>query len=118
MSQPRDVLIVDDEPLISRMLGRLLRPRHSVRFAETPAAALALIDERTPDVLLCDFQLAEGTASAFLREVRARWPALRVVLHSASRMELWAELLKDRIVDHVLVKPASVREILASLHAG
>ncbi len=115
MTTPRDVLILDDEPLVCRMLVRLLRSRYTVRFADTPAAALAQIEERVPDVLLCDFQLRDGTTSDLLREIKTRWPALRVVLHSASRMELWSQLAADRVIDLVLVKPASADEIVASV---
>jgi DNA-binding NtrC family response regulator len=116
LSAPRDVLILDDDAMITRALARLLRGRHTVRLAHTPAEALALMEERLPEVLLCDFELGQGTASELLRTVKTRWPAVRCVLHSASRMELWTELLRDRIIDHVVAKPASVADLLASMN--
>jgi DNA-binding NtrC family response regulator len=118
MADSRDIIILDDEPLITKMLARLLKNRHTVRFAHTFREALALIEERVPDVLLCDFQLKDGTADGFLRDVRDRWPATRIVLHSASRMEMWGELVTDGIIDRVLLKPASVQEILASMNGA
>jgi DNA-binding NtrC family response regulator len=118
VAAPRDVLILDDDAMITRALARLLQGRHTVRLARTPEEALALMEERPPDVLLSDFELEQGTTAELLRTVKARWPAVRCVLHSASRMELWIALIKDKIVDSVLVKPASVDEILASMNGA
>jgi DNA-binding NtrC family response regulator len=113
---PLDVLILDDDALITRALARLLRGRHEVRLAHTLAEALGLIEQRVPEVFLCDFELGEGTTSEFLRTVKSRWPAVRCVLHSGSRMELWTELLRDHVIDRVLVKPASIDDLLASVN--
>jgi two-component system response regulator YesN len=118
MGSSRDVLILDDEPLIVRMLARLLRPRHVVRLARTPEEAQALLEQRLPDVLLCDFQLERCTTTQLLRQVKARWPQVRCVLHSGSHAELWAGLLKEGVIDSVLVKPASIQDILASLNCA
>ena len=60
---------------------------------------------RVPEVLLSDYQLGEVTADKFLREVKARWPSIRCILHSASRRYRWTDLLKDGVLDAVLVKP-------------
>jgi len=117
LGRPLDVLIVDDDPLITRALARVLRSQHTVRLAEDLGRALALLEERTPDVVLCDFCMGDLTAAGFLRTVRARWPGIRLVLHSASRAELWHELLDDGTIDRAVVKPASVPDLLASLHA-
>ena len=116
--EPRDVLILDDDPTITRALRRVLAAHHTVRCAATPAEALALIEARVPEVLLSDYQLGEVTADKFLREVKARWPSIRCILHSASQKYRWADLLKDGTVEAVLVKPASVPDILAIIEPG
>jgi DNA-binding NarL/FixJ family response regulator len=74
---------------------------------------LALIETRVPDVLLSDYQLAEVTADAFLREVKMRWPAVRCILHSASQRYKWTDLLNDGVLDAIVMKPASVADLLA-----
>ncbi|MBI5478246.1 MAG: response regulator [Deltaproteobacteria bacterium] len=117
MPRALDVLIVDDDPLITRALARVLRGRHTVRLAEDLGQALALLEERTPDVVLCDFCMGDLTAAGFLRTVRARWPQVRLVLHSASRAELWHELLADGPIDGAVVKPAAIDDLMASLEA-
>jgi DNA-binding response OmpR family regulator len=117
MPHALDVLIIDDDPMITRALARVISAPHTVRLAHELGQALALLEERTPDVVLCDFLLGALTAAGFLRTVRARWPQVRLVLHSASRAELWHELLADGTIDRAVVKPASVPDLLASLHA-
>ena len=117
MPRALDVLIVDDDPMITRALGRVVRGQHTVRLAQELGQALALLEERTPDVVLCDFLMGDLTAAGFLRTIRARWPHVCLVLHSASRAELWHELLADGIIDCAVVKPASVPDLMASLAA-
>ena len=58
------ILIVEDEPLVAQTLRHLveLNPLHEViAIAEDSAAALAAVEERTPDLALVDLQLANGT---------------------------------------------------------
>ena len=117
-ARPHDILLLDDDPAITKALRRVLAPHHTVRCAATSAEALALIEARVPEVLLSDYQLAEVTADEFLREVKARWPSIWCILHSASQPEAWADLIKDGILEAVVVKPASVAEILASIEPG
>jgi CheY-like chemotaxis protein len=113
---PLDILIVDDDDMVSRALSRALRGLHaaSVRVASTPDEAISTIEEQLPNVMVCDFQLRDTTSASLLRTVRARWPAIRCVLHSASRMDLWTDLLRDKVVDRVVPKPASVQDLLSA----
>jgi CheY-like chemotaxis protein len=117
MQRSLDVLIVDDDPLITKALARVMCAWHTVRQAADLGQALALLEERQPDVVVCDFLMGTLTTAGFLRTVRARWPHVRLVLHSASQAELWHELLADGIIDRAVVKPASVPVLLASLVA-
>ncbi len=58
------ILIVEDEPLFAQTLKHLveLNPLYEViAVAEDSAAALAAVEERTPDLALIDLQLANGT---------------------------------------------------------
>lgn len=58
------ILIVEDEPLFGQTLRHLveLNPLYQVTaVAEDSAAALAAVEERTPDLALIDLHLANGT---------------------------------------------------------
>lgn len=110
-----DVLIVDDNELNGRALRRALLRRHEVRLATTSAGALIEVRSRRPDVILCDFELGEETATGFLRVVSSECPGVRRILYSASRPELWNELVDDKLIDLALSKPASTDSILAAI---
>ncbi len=110
-----DVLLVDDNELNVRALSRVLRSRHTVRIALSSSQALAEVEARRPDVIICDFELGDETCTALLRAVSALHPGTRRILYSASRPELWEELVRDKLVDVTLAKPITVDALLASL---
>tara|TARA_R110002096_G_scaffold16898_10_gene58008 strand:- start:19479 stop:19862 length:384 start_codon:yes stop_codon:yes gene_type:complete len=51
-----EILIIDDEPLVAKTLGRLLRP-HSVRIIEPSTKALETVCEGTYDLIFCDLMM-------------------------------------------------------------
>ena len=110
-----DVLLVDDNELNVRALSRVLKSRHTVRVALTSAQALAEVQTRRPDVIICDFELGDETCTAFLRAVTTQHPGTRRILYSASRPELWEELVRDKLVDATLAKPITTDALLASI---
>jgi CheY-like chemotaxis protein len=110
-----DILIVDDNALNARALQRVLKVRHHVRVATTPTAALHEVQRHRPDVIICDFELGEETCAGFLRIVSKSQPGIRRVLYSASRPELWQELVDDRLIDAAIAKPASTQQIVDAL---
>ncbi|MEI8257015.1 MAG: response regulator [Deltaproteobacteria bacterium] len=72
------ILLIDDEPAMLRVLGRVIARSHTVYSARSGEVALALVDQHgaTLDLILCDVILA-GTNGVTLREaVAARVPSL------------------------------------------
>jgi DNA-binding NarL/FixJ family response regulator len=113
-----DVLVVDDNELNARALQRVLKSRcHVVRIAVDVAGALDQLRARRPDVLICDFDLGPETSARLLRSVTVQHPGVRRILYSASRPELWRELVDERLIDDTIAKPASTEAILHALDA-
>ncbi|KAB0681414.1 PAS domain-containing hybrid sensor histidine kinase/response regulator [Aureimonas leprariae] len=123
------VLAVDDDrDLLARMRGVLEKAGLGVLTAENGREALALLETRTPDLILTDLVMPEMDGFAFIRAVRAR-PATRgvpiVVLTSKnlSRQE-FQDLRRD--TDTVLSKRQvdlpdlldEVRELVGSRRQG
>lgn len=79
-----DILFVDDDQNILRGLKRsfwVQRDVWSMRFASGAAAALAMIDDRAPDVVITDLRMPEVDGASLLHEIRTRAPgAIRIVL--------------------------------------
>ncbi len=63
----RNVLVVDDEPLVLRAVATILRQSgHHFRLAESGAEARAVMEgggHDTPDVILTDLHLQDMTGS-------------------------------------------------------
>ena len=85
------VLLVDDEPVILRMLEiNLLAEGFDVRTAGTGTAALELAADRIPDALVLDLGLPDMDGWDLLRRIRALEGAAAVpaiVLSGAERDE-------------------------------
>jgi CheY-like chemotaxis protein len=70
-----EVLVVDDEPLVRDVVvGNLAEkfPTFRVRQAESGNAALAMINERVPDLLLSDLRMPGLNGFALIRMLRSR----------------------------------------------
>lgn len=75
------ILLVEDQPEVRRLVARVLRGvGHEVTEAESPAAARELAAERRVDLLLSDVVMPGENGLELARELRARNPALRVLL--------------------------------------
>ena len=82
LGRARDILIVDDEEALRRMLSRMLaQDGHRVVAAATADEALARLGERRFDVVLSDHGLGLGMNGMELATaVRDRWPGTRFIL--------------------------------------
>ena len=72
------ILVIDDEPSVVRALtGLLRRDGHSVGTADNGHGALALLQERRYDVIVCDLHMPELDGPAFYAILARQYPALR-----------------------------------------
>ncbi len=72
------ILVIDDEPSVVRALtGLLRRDGHSVGTADNGHGALALLQERRYDVIVCDLHMPELDGPAFYAILACQYPALR-----------------------------------------
>ncbi|MDX1388882.1 MAG: sigma-54 dependent transcriptional regulator [Acidobacteriota bacterium] len=84
MKSKPHVLIVDDEPNVRRVLGTLLE---QAGYATTPAdsgkVALDLVRAKDPDLVLTDLKMPEMDGLELLRQLRAGFPEIPVVMLTA-----------------------------------
>jgi len=110
-----DVLIVDDDPRLCRLLERyLVREGYETASAHTCAHAREQIAKNTPSLILLDIILPDGDGLAFLRELRGEG-AIPVILLTGKGDVI------DRVVglelgaDDYITKPFEERELLARI---
>lgn len=75
---PSPIVLIDDEPLITELVGDLLSgSRHPLVACASLAEAESLLRSGPVAAVLCDCQLPDGDGTAFLREKIAAIPALQ-----------------------------------------
>jgi two-component system, OmpR family, response regulator RegX3 len=113
----RTILLVEDEESITAPLSEALsREGFEPVVAGTAAEALELAGARSPDLVLLDLGLPDGSGLDVCRELRSR-SSVPIIMVTARGEET------DRIVglevgaDDYVVKPFSAREVVARIRA-
>ncbi len=85
------ILFVDDEPNILQGLQRMLRPmRHEweMCFAQSGAAALAILAEKNVEIIVSDMKMPGMDGAQLLTEVSTKYPHIvRIILSGYSEKE-------------------------------
>jgi two-component system, OmpR family, KDP operon response regulator KdpE len=112
------ILLVDDEAAIQRAVGPLLRSRgYEVDIAATGAEALAIFDERTPELIVLDLGLPDLEGTEVCRRVRAKSKVPIIVL-SARGAEADKVNALDLGADDYVTKPFGPEELLARIRVA
>ena len=115
-----EVLVVDDEPVIRRLLARILAKQgYGVRTAEDAESALARARSHPPDLVLLDIGLPGMDGLELCRRLRAdhRTQALPIILLTGHRAvdDIVAGL--DAGADDFLGKPFEAAELFARMRS-
>jgi two-component system response regulator PilR (NtrC family) len=107
-----DIIVTDDERSMREFLEILLsKEGYSVRSAPGMGKALALMDEKAPDLVITDLKMKGGSGLDLLREIKSRSPEVEVVVITAfATNETAIEALKLGAYDYI-TKPFQVDEI-------
>jgi DNA-binding response OmpR family regulator len=118
----KTILVVDDETDIRKMLVRLLtRAGHHVIEADRGLAALRLVKERQPDLIVLDAMLPEVHGFEIARRIKGsqRYGHIPIIMVSAVyRGWRYAEDLKASVgVSHFIEKPFRIADVMAAVDA-
>jgi two-component system, NtrC family, nitrogen regulation response regulator NtrX len=110
------ILIVDDEPNLRRMLGRLLEEAgHDIAEAGDVSGALAALETDAPDVMLLDLALPDGSGIDVLTASRARRPDMPVVMISGRATLADAVAATKSGAFHFIEKPLTPEAVLLTV---
>jgi two-component system cell cycle sensor histidine kinase/response regulator CckA len=107
------ILIVDDDDLVARSLGRALK-KHDVVAARSGKQALELLASgRTFDVILCDLMMPEMTGMDVHAELAKTRPELaeRMVFITGGAFTPEARSFLDRVSNERLEKPVDMKTL-------
>jgi two-component system KDP operon response regulator KdpE len=117
MTAAAHVLVVDDEPQITRGLKVVLRQAgYDVATADTKQGALDALSVRPPDAVVLDLVLPDGSGVDVCKEVRG-WSRVPIVVLSAVGDEREKVRALDAGADDYVTKPFGTEELLARLRA-
>lgn len=116
------LLVIDDEPLVRRGIVSLIPFEElgieKVLEAENGQKGLEMVGQEEPDIILCDINMPKLNGLDFSKEVKAKWPWIKIaIITGYDYFDYARQAVKIGVEDYVL-KPISkndVYEIVASL---
>jgi len=117
-AERRNILVVDDEPQITRVLKTTLSSQgYAIRTASDGDEALQVMKEWMPDLLITDLRMPHMNGLELCRHVRAKSPLPIIVLSVKGEEKIKVDAL-DAGADDYVTKPFSVNELLARVRAA
>ncbi|MDZ4851285.1 MAG: response regulator transcription factor [Pirellulaceae bacterium] len=88
------ILIVDDHPMVREGLSMRIELQSDLEVcgvASTQDEAYALVKQNQPDLILVDIILASGNGLELIKQVKSRFPPIKMLVISAFQDSLYAE---------------------------
>lgn len=115
--EPAKILLVDDEPQITRVLRTALSTQgYSLRVAGNGVQGLEAAHEWKPDLVITDLAMPEMDGVELCRELRAVSQVPIIVLSVRNQDRIKIEAL-DAGADDYVTKPFSIQELQARVRA-
>ena len=118
MSNRAKILVVDDEPQITRVLRTSLSTHgYDVRIANDGESALDSFQEFNPDLVITDLSMPRMTGIELCENIRDHSEVPIIVLSVRGEDKYKIDAL-DRGADDYVTKPFSINELLARIRAN
>ena len=114
----RRILIVDDHPIVRQGLRRLMENEDDLIVCgevETARDARTAIKELSPDAVIVDISLKQGDGIELVRDVRAHYATLPMLVLSMHDEAIYAERMLSAGANGYIMKQAASEQFLASL---
>ena len=119
MKAERDILVIDDEQVITQAVVRVCSAEGmSVDVAESAAVAMARLVKCAYRLIICDVMMADVDGFAFLADLVRQGIRTPVIMSTGmSTMENAVKALYSGAIDFI-PKPFSADELLTAVHRG
>jgi DNA-binding NtrC family response regulator len=117
MSQPLEILLLDDEPIVGKRLKpALAKIGCEVEVFEDPIAALKRINQKAFDIVVTDIRMDDMDGMQILDHVLAKYPKTKVIMITGYAMiALAREAMEKGAFDFIAkpFKPDDLRRVIA-----
>ena len=113
------ILVIDDEPMVAKVLSRALGVDHTVVTVSRATEALARIAAEPPfDVVLCDIMMPQMTGVELYEELRRRDPGVaeRVIFLTGGAFTASARTFLDGVPNQRVEKPFDPHHLRALIN--
>jgi two-component system, OmpR family, KDP operon response regulator KdpE len=118
MTDPRRILVVDDEPQITRVLRTSLSSQgYDIRVANDGETALEIMKDWTPDLVITDLAMPNLDGLELCRKLRPSTQVPIIVLSVRGEERTKVQAL-DAGADDYVTKPFGIEELLARVRAS
>jgi two-component system, OmpR family, KDP operon response regulator KdpE len=115
--QQAKILIVDDEPQITRVLRTALSTQgHSLRIASNGVEGMEAVHAWKPDLVITDVSMPQMNGVELCREIRAI-SQIPIIVLSVRNQDLMKIEALDAGADDYVTKPFSIQELQARVRA-
>jgi two-component system KDP operon response regulator KdpE len=113
-----NILVVDDEPQIRRVLRTTLSFRgYTITEASSGEEAIDLVSKSRPDLVLLDVNLPGISGIETCREIRS-WSDVPIIVLTVRNAERDKVIALDAGADDYVTKPFGIEELLARVRAS
>jgi len=115
----KKILIVDDDPDISRLLKKFLeKNQYEAACVDRGDAAIKYIKKHNTDLVLCDYRLPDTAGIDLLKQIKSFNPEIEVIMITGySDVRVAVNALKLGALDYV-TKPLYPDEILLTINSA
>lgn len=112
------ILLVDDHPVVRDGLAQLINRSGDLVVcgeAGEPMGAVRALEEMEPDLVIVDISLNGADGLDLIKQIRARWPALPILVLSMHNEELFAERVLRAGARGYIMKQEATRSVLTAI---
>jgi DNA-binding NarL/FixJ family response regulator len=112
------ILLVDDHPLVRERLAEIINREPDLivcHEAEDRHEALAAIPTTRPDLAIVDLTLKNSDGLELIKDIRVRWPKVRMLVVSMHDESLYAERVIRAGALGYITKQEATRKILVAI---
>lgn len=114
------LILVDDHEILLGGLIKILSAEQEfevIGTSGTVSGALELLTQKTPDVLITDYNLPDNDGLSLVKKVKRKYPNIKIIMLSMhDEAHLVKEILKEGINGYILKKD-SHQELISAIYA-